>query len=314
MSTKRRKAKSRKTKRRKTKRIRRKIKKYKKKVKFKKENCAPKKKGETLDYTCYTKESLHKIKNIWNIKHPTQKIKTNNPRKIHKSLQYALQNTCNAESCWLKHKCIKEKIPINIHQNTFAPRTPPEWKKNPVEWLTSIDILNVMKQYELSNPLFEFIGPSPIDYDTHKAYGECVWEELCKFSLKKNIKKKKTKIGIIFNLDKHDKEGSHWIALFINTMKKKIYYLDSYGEPMPRQVKKFVKKVQKQATAIGEGTYKLLENKKRHQYSESECGMYCLYFIIQMIKGRSFNSIFNVKYKKLSDKWMTHLRKVYFNK
>ena len=52
---------------------------------------------------------------------------------------------------------------------------------------TNIDILNVMKQYEHIYPNFEFIGPSPIDYDTHLSYGECVWEELCKFNLQNNI-------------------------------------------------------------------------------------------------------------------------------
>ena len=31
---------------------------------------------------------------------------------------------------------------------------------------------------------FDFMGPSPIDYDTHLISDECVWEELCKFNLK----------------------------------------------------------------------------------------------------------------------------------
>ena len=254
---------------------------------------------------------LYKMKKIWNTKHPEQRIKSNNPRQIHSSLKYALSKTCNKESCWLKHKCLKENVPIDIKTGTFAPKAPKEWIKNPTEWLTSIDILEVMKQYEKSYPSFEFIGPSPIDYDTHKAYGECVWEELCEFSLKKNLNNKKTKIGVIFNLDKHDKDGSHWIALFIDALRKKIYYLDSYGEKIPRQVKKFVKKVQKQANMLGKGQYKLIENKRRHQYSESECGMYSLYFIIQMIKGRSFNAIFQKN--RIKDKWMIHMRKKYFN-
>ena len=295
-----------KTRRRKKKNRRRK----KRTQKLKKVNCSPKK-GKALDYTCYTKRGLYKMKKIWNTKHPEQRIKSNNPRQIHSSLKYALSKTCNKESCWLKHKCLKENVPIDIKMGTFAPKAPKEWIKNPTEWLTSIDILEVMKQYEKSYPSFEFIGPSPIDYDTHKAYGECVWEELCEFSLKKNLNKKKTKIGIIFNLDKHDKDGSHWIALFIDALRKKIYYLDSYCEKIPRQVKKFVKKVQKQANMLGKGQYKLIENKRRHQYSESECGMYCLYFIIQMIKGRSFNAIFQKN--RIKDKWMIHMRKKYFN-
>ena len=278
--------------------------------KWTREKCAPKKKTEILKFSCYTTKGLHKLKNIWNKKHPDRKIKSNDAKKIWKSLQYILSQTCNKESCWLKHKCLQENVPVDIKEYTFAPKAPEEWVKNPNEWLTSIDILNVMKQHEKIDKNFEFIGPSPIDYDYHKAYGECVWQELCEFSLAENLRKKKYKIGIIFNLDKHTKDGSHWVALFIKAKTKQIFYLDSYGERMPRQIKKFVKKVQKQANALGKGNFKLIENKRRHQFSESECGMYCLYFIIHMRRGKSFKKFLN---KRIKDKYMMKLRKIYFN-
>ena len=51
-------------------------------------------------------------------------------------------------------------------EETFAPNMPDTWKKNPREWLDSDNITDVMKQYEKANPTFEFIGPTPIDYDT----------------------------------------------------------------------------------------------------------------------------------------------------
>lgn len=273
--------------------------------------CAPKEKNETLPYTCYTSKGLHKIKNIWNKKHPDRKIKSNRPRNIWRALQYALNKSCNRESCWLKQKFIKEDIDLETKEYTFAPEAPKEWKENPNEWLTSIDILEVMKQYERTYKCFDFIGPSPIDYDKHVAYGECVWEELCEFSLKKQIKEGKTKIGIVFNLDPHNKPGSHWVAMFIHIKKKEIYYLDSYGEKIPRQIKKFAKKVQKQSLKIGDKKeYKLLENKRRHQFSESECGMYSLYFIIQMLKGTTFKKFTS---KRIKDNYMMKLRKIYFN-
>ena len=105
----------------------------------------------------------------------------------------------------------------------------------------------------------------------------------------------RTKIGIIFNLDKHTKDGSHWIAsIYKSENKKQIFYLDSYGEPMPRQIKKFVtKSPTKQSNALGKGNFKLIENKRRHQFSESECGMYCLYFIIHLRRGKSFKKFLN---------------------
>ena len=54
----------------------------------------------------------------------------------------------------------------------------------------------------------------------------------------------------------------------------------------------------------------LIENTRRHQFSNSECGMYCLYFIIRMLKGDSFSKFTS---KKIPDKFMMKLRKIYFN-
>ncbi len=34
-------------------------------------------------------------------------------------------------------------------------------------------------------------------------------------------------------------------------------------------------------------------NKVRHQFKDSECGVYCMNFIIRLLNGESFNSITN---------------------
>ena len=62
-----------------------------------------------------------------------------------------------------------------------------------------------MKQWEKKYDNFFFIGPSPIDYDTITG-GSCVEDELCNFNLKETMKKGITKVGVIFNLDKHNQE------------------------------------------------------------------------------------------------------------
>ena len=51
--------------------------------------------------------------------------------------------------------------------------------------------MKFMKQYEKTYKSFDFLGPSPIDYDYKMLYDECVWEELCKFNLKNMIMKGK---------------------------------------------------------------------------------------------------------------------------
>ena len=274
--------------------------------------CSPKKKKKILKYSCYTNKSLIKIKNLWNKRHPDETIKSNNPYIIWKTLKNHMKDMCSSESCWLKHHSIKEGIDNSIKNNTFAPKQPKVWKKNPDEWLTSIDINKFMKQYENTYHSFEFLGPSPIDYDHHMMYDECVWEELCKFDLSKMIKKGKTNIGIIFNLDPHYKEGSHWVALFIKVRKNSIYYFDSYGEPIPNRIMRFVKNVQKQSIQLPEKIqYSFYQNKKRHQYSNSECGMYCLYFIKTMLHTGDF---YLISKKKIKDSKMLRLRNIYFNK
>lgn len=277
--------------------------------KYKKEACSPKKNGTALPFTCYTTNALNTIKQIWNMRHPDQLISSEKPKEIWESLKTLTRDTCNSESCWLRHQCIKNNLDKNMFFNNFAPYSPKNWKYNPTEWLSTVDIQKVMAQWENAYKEFEFIGPSPIDYDTHMVFGECVWEELCKFSLNKYKRNNTQKIGVIFNLDKHTQPGSHWVALYIDLVKHKLYYFDSYGDNIPNQIKKFCNNIVEQGRQIGEN-YEIIVSKKRHQYGDSECGMYSLFFIIQMLKGVS-HSVFEKK--RISDDKMVRLRKKFFN-
>jgi len=38
-------------------------------------------------------------------------------------------------------------LSYDITKYTFAPDAPKTWRNNPTEWLTSTDIINVMKQF-----------------------------------------------------------------------------------------------------------------------------------------------------------------------
>ena len=140
-----------------------------------------------------------------------------------------------------------------------------------------------MRQYEHEYPSFKFIGPSPIDFNKKKLFGQCVWNKLCKFNLKSYLKKGISKFGIIFNTDPHYLSGSHWICMYISIPLKIIYYFDSNADSTPPQILKFIKKIQDQAKDLG---YKLtyIKNTTKHQKSDTECGMYVLYVITQLLK------------------------------
>jgi len=282
-------------------------------IEFRRENCAPRA-GSTRagHFTCYNEKTLDTMKRLWNARHPDCAIETTTPHGIWRELKHYMGETCKMESCWLRQQFMKRSFDPSIMSYTFAPQAPRQWRHSPTEWLSSLDIMAVMKQYEAKYPCFSFIGPSPIDYDTHMVDGECVWEELCEFSLEKHLNKKKRKIGIVFNIDPHYKEGSHWVALFIDAKREKICFFDSYGEDPEPQIMKFMKTVQKQSNELNKnGEYKICTNTKRHQYSDSECGMYCLYFIIELLKDTT--SLAKLYGSRIPDKDMIALRKKYFN-
>jgi hypothetical protein len=277
---------------------------------FKKLNCSPE--NESKEYTCYSNADLKKIKNMWNARHPDQPIKTSSSKQIWDKLKEYYSSVCNKESCWVRQMTKNTKLEKEL-LDAFAPESPKEWKKNPNEWLSSIDILKVMGQYEKKYKCFEFLGPSPIDYDTHKLYGECVWEELCHFNLEQQIKKGHTKFGIIFNLDPHYKGGSHWVSLFINVKKKTIFYFDSAGETVPTQIKKFADNVIKQGNNLQVPIkFTFDENHPvEHQYGNTECGIYSIFFVIHMLEDKITGHY--LKTHVLKDNYIQQFRHIFYN-
>jgi hypothetical protein len=279
---------------------------------FIKLNCSPKNKDTHKEYTCYTDNDLIKLKDMWNARHPDKPITETESKLIWDKLRNYYSNICNKESCWIRQMTKDTKMEKELMES-FAPKSPDEWKKNPNSWLSSIDILEVMNQYEKKYKCFEFIGPSPINYDTHKLHGECVWEELCHFSLEEQIKKGKTKIGVIFNTDPDYKDGQHWISLFINIKKGTIFYFDSAGDKIPKQIKRFSDMVIKQ----GENLKRPIEftfdqnYPVEHQYENTECGVYSLFFIVHMLEDKITGHY--LKTHILKDKYMEKFRKIYFN-
>lgn len=275
--------------------------------KFRKLICAPNV-NRTNKYTCYTNEHLLKMKELWNKRYPWQKITSNQPQTIWNNFKMFMQNACDNEKCWLTQSFVKNKIKTSLLHNTFAPFHPVSWIKDRNIWLDNYDLKRVMKQYEIKYPTFSFIGPSPIDYDFVYDDGECVWDDLCHFNLSSYLGKKQY-IGIIFNTDTHDGPGQHWICLFINLKRKHIYYFDSVANTPPVQIETLINTIVNQGKQL-HIDFSVYKNQIKHQYKYSECGMYCLYVIISLLKQVSFDYF---QTHRITDEEMVELRSVYYN-
>jgi hypothetical protein len=295
-------------------------------------NCSPAVKNKTASNdTCFTPNILLKIKSDYNHTNKSNPIKETEPTKILQELRNRLSR-CDKEDCWLRQ--MKDAtLSKKIQDYVFAPKSPKEWTYNPNEWLSNYDIFNVLTQYEDKYPNFEFIGPSFIDFDKPKDVSTqtCVSDELCNFSLKHHISKKHKKIAIVFNLDKHTGPGTHWVSLFIDIKERFIFYFDSAGSKIPKEIMILVKRIQNQGVNLPKKIhFKFYENyPMTHQYTNTECGMYSLFFIITMLLGKpddhthkihglknqggSFNKIHFFKKHRIPDKLVSDLRLKYFN-
>lgn len=285
------------------------------KKKFKILSCAPNKTkkigNKKITLTCYSNTILQQMKNIWN-RTNVNKIKYTDPFDIWYFFKSVLNNSCNNELCWLNYKPFQTYLKKNnIKNELFRPFAPNNWRSNIYAWLSNIDIKEVLNQYEKEYPDFVFIGPSSIDFDDKKYFGVCVWEKLCKFNLQEYYNKRKTKIGIIFNLSKHDEEGSHWVSLFIDIKKSFIFYFDSNGDSVPIRIKRLVDRIKEQGNLL-KINFKFMNNYKvRHQNKDGSCGMYALYFIIKLIR-EDYEPEHFIK-NKIRDEEVQKYRKIYFN-
>jgi len=292
-------------------------------------NCNPGAKS-IVKGSCYTSDALTHIKDEYNKSHQ-DKIQTSDAKEIWDSLRKRLTE-CPREDCWLKQ--IKDdETRRQLDEVLFAPDRPNEWDNNPVSWLSNYDIASVLRQYEKSNPEFKLLGPSAIDYDTVIDDGKCVWNDLCRLSLENLVRRKKRKLGVIFNLDDHDGPGTHWVSMFVDLDEKIIFYYDSALNAVPHEVSKLKREIMKQGKNLEQPIhFDYMQNDVSHQSTNTECGMYSLFFLITLLTRkldtRINRELYGGGYKKkdffqllqvfnepgLNDEMMMRFRRKYFNK
>jgi hypothetical protein len=248
------------------------------------------------DESCFSIDALRKIANKWNTTYPDRSINftdSTSGKSLWNSINNAMRTECTNEVCWLKQDFIKETPLASELIKNFKPMMPKKWESNPREWLNTIDIRDVMNQYEVKHPNFEFIGPVPMDFDSKVGFGQCVINELCNIKLSSLLEKGKRQIGVIFNLDKHTQSGSHWVSMYAHFPEGRngeIAYWDSYGMKPNPEVVALMNRLKAQATELGHQVV-MKSNKRRHQYKNTECGVYCIYFLTSFLEGRSFEDI-----------------------
>jgi hypothetical protein len=271
--------------------------------------CAPTKKFE--NGSCIPLNVLVKMAEAYNKDNPSDtiplstKYETLNPKyKLYlvKQFKKKLKGKCdNNQQCWTKQgfmKNLDKEVQEELKKKTFRPKGP----NGRFTWLNTVNIDEVMGQNEDKYPDFKFLGAVPIDFDDLPYYG------IKNLKFGEMVKKGKSKLGIIFNTDRHDQPGQHWIAMYTDLIKGQCYYFDSYGIAPEKEVRALMNRISKYIKSTGKEA-NVNYNKMQHQKKGSECGVYSIAFILRLLRGDDFKVF---QEKRISDEEINECRKVYF--
>lgn len=253
------------------------------------------------DGTCYSHKDLQIIAKEYNKLSKDRKIDIKQPKpQLLSSLEQAFQDVCKNEFCWSNSKVISNVSTKRKLQESFRPLKPPQWYDNNLTWLNTYDILFVMKQYEKLYKDFKFFGVFPINFEERDGYDNCIGEFMCTFHLNDLLKQRKKRFAMVLNHDRHDEDGSHWVAVYCDLdFKRKnfgIYYYDSVANPPPPEADNFMKKIQSQLaeTKIPKKyheTFEVKVNKIQKQFKDYDCGMFSIISLTQLLKDVPFDYV-----------------------
>ena len=300
------------------------------------EFCSPTTSGKSKSI-CFSKKSLLLIINAWNTFNASNLIIFNpndSPNTLVNKINEKFESTLKKKNiywAWTdilksyakKHGNSKIIADMNsIENNELRPSQPSDWVDNPVEWLSNFDIEKVLKQYEkIPEYKYKFYGVFSIDFGI-KTGNTCSFSSHCNIDIKKYTLKDKFKyFGFITNLSKHNQQGTHWTSSFFvfdpSIPSYGGYYYDSTSGKIPNDLISVFNDIKKQAEEIFKKPFPIHINKKRHQRSNTECGVFSITFQTRFLlllrknkKTATFERVIN--HSHLTDDKMKELRFKFF--
>ena len=210
------------------------------------------------------------------------------------------KTNCDTELCVAKKTIAKNNPKILAYYKNIGPR-------NSTELLSNFDIDDAIKNWTIAIDKKHYNMPfQMIDfYETNT--------ELATVNLNNLIKKGYHSMSVVLNTDVSTGGGIHWFCLFCDFQKKDItleFFNSSSNPPLP-PVKKWLFETKKklEIDANRNVNIVLVTDKIQHQKSNTECGVYSLYYIYSRIKKIPYKNF----YHRIPDSLMFEFRKVLFS-
>jgi len=191
-----------------------------------------------------------------------------------------------------------------IKKEIFKPDGPRDNK----EWLSNSNIDDLLDQLEDVYPGFVHIPFQMRDFEKQET-------ELASIDLVKEYKKGMKSFATVINTDYSDKSGSHWFCLYgdfggdIITLE----YFNSSGNYPLSEIHEWLHKTKSSLEKKLNKTVKtVIVSKNEIQKSNSECGVFCLYYIFSRLNGVPYD--YFSKVGLVTDDMMYDFRKFLYRK
>lgn len=236
---------------------------------------------------------------------------------------------CDGESCVLSHSDFKGKIGANVAEQEKKLRMNPPGPYNSNALLNNFNIDHVLKLYTRKYPNFHHIPFKMIDFattetrDFNLANGVEAFkaQSLTFLNPKEHMTMQgKDCCGVVLNTDFSSGGGKHWFCLFFdfrNINHITLEYFNSSGNMPSAEVHQYMVKLRSKIYMEypkSECTIETVSN-KQIQFSQTECGVYSLYYIISRLEGHTLDEIRRIiKTKGIADELMLEVRAHLFRK
>lgn len=185
----------------------------------------------------------------------------------------------------------------------------------PDAWLNENDINLVMAQFASTRGgAFRFHGTHPVDFRERTRDGKCVKPPWCdEFAVASVFEPgSASQRGWVFNTDRHDQGGSHWVALYVCTdpasRKYGSVFFNSVGAAPPAQIQEFMLDIR---AASGDPLFPLRYSPARLQFGNRECGVFVISYLVACARARTLRQA--IRDCAPSDAAASRLRSVLFS-
>jgi hypothetical protein len=261
-----------------------------------------------------------------NIKKSIMKYVKDKTNKLEKSAEEALNKAkkilnCDSESCVLLHPDFKDYADEDIIQTNLLTRFKTPGPRNSTKLLSNFNIDETLAKWNLEYPDFYHCPFTMIDFNDYPKYkfgrinlGHLITGKEIYKDLTGNINKGPfNTYACVLNTDVSTGRGKHWVCIFADFRNKNnwtIEYFNSSGNKPCRPVIHWMEKQKlnvQNETGIKPETISVTN--LVHQDSQTECGVYSLYYIRCRLDGISHLFFFD---NLISDDKMIEFRKHIF--